>query len=92
MEDICKRYSQKILSNINTLLFLYGGDQVNFKLSFTEQVNSVDKINNEMKIVVYNKENEGFVCLKCGEKIKLDREKIDNIISKLKELNIDKEI
>ena len=81
MKDICQKFAQKILLNINSLLFLYGGAQINFELSFLEQANSIDKKNNEMKIIVYNKENEGFVCPKCGEKIELDKEKINNIIS-----------
>ena len=81
MKDICQKFAQKILLNINSLLFLYGGSQINFELSFLEQANPIDKKNNEMKIIVYNKENEGFVCPKCGEKIELDKEKINNIIS-----------
>ena len=52
---------------------LYGGDQVNFKLSFLEQGNSIDIKNIEMKIVVYNKENEVFICPTCREKIELDK-------------------
>lgn len=81
MEDICQKYSTKILLNINSLIFLYGGNIVNFKLSFIEQANSIDKENSEMKIVVYKKENGGYTCPKCGEKIQLNTEKIDNIIS-----------
>ena len=81
MEDICQKFAQKILLNINSLLFLYGGAQINFELSFLEKANSIDKKNNEMKIIVYNNENEGFVCPKCGEKIELETEKINNIIS-----------
>ena len=30
MKDICKRYSAKINKNINSLLFIYGGNGVNF--------------------------------------------------------------
>jgi len=81
MENVCKKFSDKVLLNINSLGFLYGGDNVNFKLSFIEQANSFDKENGEMKIVVYKKETEGFVCPKCREKIEINTEKIDNIIS-----------
>ena len=62
-------------------MFLYGGDSVNFKLSFIQQANSFDKENSEMKIAAYKKETEGFVCPKCGEKIEINTEKIDKIIS-----------
>lgn len=81
MEYICQKFSDKVLLNIKSFVFLYGGDSVNFKLSFIEQANSFDKENSEMKIVVYKKETEGFVCPKCGVKIEINTEKIDNIVS-----------
>ena len=52
MEDICRRYGSKLKRNINTLLFLYGGNQLNFELSFEEQASSIDKSNKAMKILV----------------------------------------
>ena len=52
MKDICKSYSTKINKNINSLLFLYEGNQVNFELIFKEQANDIDKINNQMAILV----------------------------------------
>ena len=80
MRDICQRYAIKVNININSLIFLYGGSQINFELCFKDQVNSIDKNNNEMSILVYRKEIDGFICPKCGEKIKLDTKKIDEII------------
>ena len=53
MRDICQKYSTKIDKNINSLLFLYGGNRVNFELSFEELANSLDRNNHEMKISVY---------------------------------------
>ena len=81
MEYICQKFSDKALLNIKSLVFLYGGNSVNFKLSFIEQANSFDKENSEMRIIAYKKETEGFACPKCGEKIEINTEKIDNIIS-----------
>jgi len=81
MEYICQKFSDKALLNIKSLMFLYGGNSVNFKLSFIEQANSFDKENSEMRIIAYKKETEGFACPKCGEKIEINTEKIDNIIS-----------
>ena len=52
MNDICKNYSTKINKNIDSLLFLYEGNKVNFDLSFEEQVNIIDRNNHEIIIVV----------------------------------------
>ena len=58
MKDICQRYANKIEKNIKSLLFLYGGNQLNFELSFNDQANFMDKADNEMKILVYKNQNE----------------------------------
>ena len=81
MRVICQKYATKINININSLLFLYGGNQINFELSFQDQANSFDKNNGEMNILVYKNENDIIKCPKCGERIKLNREKLDDIIS-----------
>ena len=81
MKDICQRYEAKEQKKINSLIFLYGGNQLNFELSFEEQANSIDKSNKEMKILVYNKENDELSCPKCGEKIKIKTEKLNELIS-----------
>ena len=76
MKDICQKYTNKIQKNINSLIFLYGGAQLNFNLSFKEQVKGKER--NEMKVLVYKKENDDFICPHCNKKIKI--EKIDDII------------
>ena len=57
MKDICNKYSTKINKNMNSLLFLYEGNKINYELSFKEQANSIDRNNHQMKIFVseYNK-------------------------------------
>ena len=80
MKDICQKFAIKVEKNINSLVFLYGGNQLNFDLSFEKQGNSLDKERKEMQVLVYANELENFICPKCGEKIKLNTEKIDNII------------
>lgn len=85
MKDICQNYANKITRNINTLVFLYGGNQLNFNLKFKDVI--TDKESNEMKILVYSNENDEFICPKCGEKIKLNTEKIDDIILSINNLN-----
>ena len=57
MKDICEKYSIKINKAMNSILFLYEGNQVNFELSFKEHANSIDRKNNKMKILVYKREN-----------------------------------
>ena len=78
IKDICQKFGTKIESNINSLLFLYGGNQINMELKFKEQANLMDIDRKEMKVLVYKKENDDFICPHCNKKIKL--EKIDDII------------
>ena len=87
MRNICQRYTTKVGIPINLLIFLYGGNQLNMELKFKEHINQIDKANKEMKVLVVKKENENLICPKCGEKIKLNTEKIDEIISSNNSIN-----
>ena len=69
MRNVCQKYATKIEAKLDSLLFLYGENQLNFLLSFEDQANSTDKLNNEMKVLVTKKEGERFICPKFGEKI-----------------------
>ena len=80
IKDICQKYATKIESNINSLLFLYGGNQINMELKFKEQANIIDINNKEMNVLVYKKGNNDFICPNCNKKIKLNTENIDDII------------
>ena len=71
IKDICQKFANKVQKNINSLLFLYGGNQLNFQLKFKEQASIIDKERNEMKVLVYKNEDYQLICPKCGEKIKL---------------------
>ena len=83
MKDICQKFTNKVEKNINSLLFLYEGNQLNFLLSFKD----LAKDKNEIKVLVYtNEDDDGFKCPKCGEKIKLNTEKIDDIILSINNL------
>ena len=79
IKDICQKFSTKIESNINSLLFLYGGNKMNMELKLKEVANSIDINNKQMKVLVYKKENDDFVCPNCNTKIKLNTEKLDDI-------------
>jgi len=78
MKDICQKYVNKIKKNINTLVFIYGGKQLNYNLKYKDLITSNES--KEMKILVYSNENDEFICPKCDKKIKLNIEKIDDII------------
>ena len=79
MKNICNKYASKINININSLIFIYGANKINYEISFQEQANSIDKERNEMNILVYKEENENEIkCPKCGEITKID--KFENII------------
>ena len=80
MKDICQKYSTKIEKNLNSLLFLYGGEQINFEKNVEEQASSLDKASRQMKVLVYKNENKEHICPRCGEKIELNTEKIDEMI------------
>ena len=80
MKDICQKYVNKIDKNINSLIFLYRGNQLNFNSNFNQQINIIDKERNVMKILVYKNEDNECICPKCGEKIKFNTKKIDDII------------
>ena len=71
MKDICDKYCNKINTNINTLIFLYGGNQLNLDKKYEEYTKE-----NKITILVYKNENE--VCPKCGKLI--DNKMIDNLI------------
>ena len=86
MRDICQNFSTKINKDLNSFIFLYGGNLVNLELSFNSQERKIDRENKEMRILVYNNEDEIFICPKCGEKIKLNKEKIDELISSNNEI------
>ena len=57
MKDICLKYAHKIQKDMKTLIFLYGGNLVQFELSFKEQASIIDRKYNEMKILVYKNED-----------------------------------
>ena len=78
MKDICKKYSNKMNKEINSFLFLYGGNQVNFELSFKEQANYQDLKENKMNILVYEKEI--FNCPECLHKKEINTQKLNEII------------
>jgi len=87
MGDICNKYISKNGLNKNSLIFIYGGNQINYNLKFNEQANTIDKERKEINILVYenneNNDNE-LKCPKCHEPLNID----NNIFENLMKLNI----
>ena len=81
MNEICNNLSNKINMNINSLIFLYRGSQLNLNKKLKE-ITKENKIN----ILVYKKENENEICSKCGRI--LNNKIIDNIILLNNNINI----
>ena len=73
IKDICINLSNKINMNINSLIFLYGGNQLNLDKTYDE-ITKENKIN----ILVYKNDYENEKCSKCGRI--LNDKKIDEII------------
>ena len=82
VKSICQKFAIKAETDLDSLLFLYAGHKVNFDLTIEAQASSIDKKNKKMAILVYRKENEDeLTCPKCGEKLKLNTQKIEELIS-----------
>ena len=70
MRNIIQKFCSKIQKNIDDFIYLYGGDQVDFKLTFEQHANRIDREANEMIILVYKYRYE---CPYCCKKIKKDK-------------------
>ena len=82
VKSICQKFALKAETDLDSLIFLYGGNKVNFDSTIEAQASSIDKKNETMAILVYRKENEDeLTCPKCGEKLKLNTQKIEELIS-----------
>ena len=85
MEEICKRYANKTLLDLNNKYFLYNGNSINLQLTYSQIINNIDRERKIMSILVYdlnttqitnrtsNIINSAFpICPICHENIKLD--------------------
>ena len=48
IKDICLKYATKLDKKLNSLLFLYEGNLIDFDLNFTQLANQEDNIRNEI--------------------------------------------
>ena len=79
MRTIIQRFETKIQQSADSYVYLYNGGQVKLDLTFEQQANHLDRENNQMKILVYKTESNGFKCPYCAKKIKLG-EDLNDII------------
>ena len=89
MKEICIKFAVKVKKDINVLLFLYNGQEVNQEKTYEQIINSTDKQRNAMNVVVYEinqtyktnqtlAKSKEIICPKCGENalINISRYKI----------------
>ena len=79
LKDLCQAFTTKKGLEIDNLYFLYGGEIINYELTFNQQAKEEDKKNGKMNILVYsyNKtvrnensniiQSEEVICPKCLE-------------------------
>jgi hypothetical protein len=62
MKNICNKFASTIEANINSLLFINNGTEINLELTFEEIANSVDKNMNIMNILVFKQDENRVKC------------------------------
>ena len=55
LKDICQKFCIKTQNNINDVVFIYGGEIINFDLEFNQAANQIDKKNLKMNVLVSDK-------------------------------------
>lgn len=53
MKDICRKFASKVQISFDKLIFLYGGNTIDFELSFEKQANSIDLKNNKINVLAF---------------------------------------
>ena len=93
MEEICKKFTSKVNIDINNLIFLYSGNQINFGQQIYQIMNKYDKERKIISVLVdqinkkkNNNDNQNLVksplpkCPECSENVKFE---INNYIINL---------
>lgn len=52
MQEICERFATKAQTNINNLIFLYSGNNINLKNTLSKIINNIDKERKVISIIV----------------------------------------
>ena len=80
LRNICEKFCIKVQTDINKLIFIYGGDILELELAINQIIKQINQDNNKIKILVYDKNSEfigekneriikskDIICPKCGE-------------------------
>ena len=77
MKKICQEFADKLNKDINTLLFLYDGREINFQFTLNQQAKDSDRKEGKISILVFSKLEDNnkkkelkikdIICPKCGE-------------------------
>ena len=104
MESICKKFADKIHTDIKNLIFLYGGIIVDLKLKFSQVINKMDSEQKIMTILVNEIDSENTnsntgiiksmypICPKCSEIAILEIESFKANIIGCKNRHVTKDI
>ena len=61
MEDIFKRFINKVGIDKNTIFYIYSGNNINNEFKYKEIINEHDKKRNKMNILVYDINNNNII-------------------------------
>ena len=77
ISEAIQKFMTKATKSKDDLVFIYNGNKLDEELTFKEAANNIDKINNLMKVLVYNlsedekvsplKKSKYIICPECGE-------------------------
>ena len=55
LRDICEKFCIKVQTDINKLIFIYGGEILELELAINQIIKQINQDNNKIKILVYDK-------------------------------------
>ena len=55
LKEICQQFGIKLKIDTEKLIFIYGGEILNLDLELNQVLNQIDKVNNKMNILEYNR-------------------------------------
>ena len=78
ISEAIQKFMTKATKSKDDLVFIYNGNKLDEELTFKEAANNIDKINNLMKVLVYDnlsedekvsplKKSKYIICPECGE-------------------------
>ena len=84
LKDICQKFASKVNVNVDDIFFLHGGQFLNEDTNLNTQLNTIDKEENKISIIVKNKQenipdgtndfiiSKDIICPKCSETCRIN--------------------